>query len=62
MSPFELDSRVFAPRMRAPMHPNYRNSLARTAIALPQDPILSNRGGDLARALRGERDFGNLML
>ncbi len=48
--------------MRAPMHPNYRNSLARTAIALPQDLILSNQAGVLARALRGERDFGNLML
>ena len=30
--------------MRAPMHPNYRNSFARTALtALPQWPILSNR-------------------
>ena len=57
-----LDSRLSRHRMRAPMHPNYRNSFARTAIALPQDPILSNQAGDLARALRGERDFGNLML
>lgn len=48
--------------MRAPMHPNYLKSSARTAIALPQASILSNRAADVARALRGERDFGNLML
>jgi hypothetical protein len=44
------------------MHPNYRKSSARIAIALPQSPIQSNQAGDLARALRDERDFGNLML
>jgi hypothetical protein len=44
------------------MHPNYRNSLARIANALPQGPILSNRSGVRARALRDERDFGSLML
>ncbi len=48
--------------MRAPMHPNYRKSFARIAIALPQALIPSNQACDLARALRGERDFGNLML
>jgi hypothetical protein len=41
------------------MHPNYRNSFARTAfIALPQCPILSNRLSGLACAFRdaGETD------
>jgi hypothetical protein len=44
------------------MHPNYRKLPVRIATALPQGPILTNQAGDLARALRGERDLGNLML
>jgi len=44
MPHFPLDIGEFAPRMRAPMHPNYRNRDERSATALPQ-PILSNRRG-----------------
>jgi hypothetical protein len=46
--------------MRAPMHPNYRKSFARTAFAaLRQSLILSNRRGVPACALRdvGESDI-----
>jgi hypothetical protein len=39
-----LDKLRAIPRMRAPMHPNYRISFARPAFAaLPQSPILADR-------------------
>jgi len=44
------------------MHPNYRNSFAREAfISLPQCPILSNRLGGSACALREAGDSDVLM-
>jgi hypothetical protein len=44
------------------MHPNYRNSFARTAfIARPQCPILSNRLGGPACAFREAGDSDVLM-
>jgi hypothetical protein len=44
------------------MHPNYRNSFARTAFAaLPQALILSNRRGVTVCALRDAGEPGVLM-
>jgi hypothetical protein len=42
------------------MHSNYLHSFARTAAALPQWSILSNRPGVPACALDDERHFGGL--
>ena len=56
---FLLDTARFTPRMRAPMHPNYRKSFDRPAFAaLPQRWILANRRSVPARAFRdaGESD------
>jgi hypothetical protein len=54
-----LDLCRFAPRMRAPMHPNYFN--ASVAAALPQGPILSNRLCAPACASPEAGDFDVLM-
>jgi hypothetical protein len=44
------------------MHPNYRNSFASTAFAaLRQSPILSNRRGVPACALRDDSESDVLM-
>jgi len=59
---FVLDNARHEPRMRAPMHPNYRKPHASSgAAALPQGTILSNRSGVTACARPDARESDVLM-
>jgi hypothetical protein len=43
------------------MHPNYQDSFAQAAAALPQEPILSNRSGVTACPRLDARNLDVLM-
>ena len=59
---FLLDIGARAPRMRAPMHSNYRKSFVLPgAAALPQGSIPSNRPGVTACARPDARESQDLM-